>query len=462
MMNNLTTVSLDDAPVRGFHIRVAAFTTGGQFCDGYILGMTGIALSVASPQLGLGSTWQGLIAAAALGGILIGALVFGPISDRIGRRLLFTLSLVAFIIGSAAQFFVGSAWELFALRLAMGISIGADYAIGEPLLAEFSPRKIRGTLLSALNAVWTVGFVVAYVVGYVLRDTLGDNSWRWMLSSAAIPALIVVLLRIGTPESPRWLIENGRAEEAREIISRHIGPNIDISTLVANAESEAQHNTISTWRLVFSKKWRTRTIVAGVFYACQTVPYFALFSFAPQVLSALGLKDEYSSGLILNAFLLCGAVVGVVIMDFIPRRAFLLWSFGISAVTLAPLGIFMDARLFVVVGLFAVFAFVLAAATNLDTLYPNELFPTSIRSTGVGVAVAASRVGAAIGTFLLPLGIVSIGIGPVLLVGSAILVIGLVVCAIWAPETRGISLEEAAGQTFEASLPSESKEANDK
>ncbi len=70
----MTTVSLDDAPVRGFHIRVAAFTTGGQFCDGYILGMTGIALSVASPQLGLGSVWQGLIAAAALGGILIGAL----------------------------------------------------------------------------------------------------------------------------------------------------------------------------------------------------------------------------------------------------------------------------------------------------------------------------------------------------------------------------------------------------
>lgn len=452
----MTTVSLDDAPVRAFHIRVAAFTTGGQFCDGYILGMTGIALAVASPQLGLGSTWQGLIAAAALGGILIGALVFGPISDRIGRQLLFTLSLVAFIIGSAAQFFVGSGWELFVLRLVMGISIGADYAIGEPLLAEFSPRKIRGTLLSALNAVWTVGFVVAYVVGYLLRDNLGDDSWRWMLSSAAIPAFIVVLLRIGTPESPRWLIGKGRVEEARAIIHRHIGPNIDISGLEANAKTETQHNAISALRHVFSEKWRTRTIVAGLFYACQTVPYFALFSFAPQVLSALGLKDEYSSGLFLNVFLLLGAVIGVVVMDRIPRRAFLLWSFGISAATLAPLGIFMHAPLFVVVGLFAVFAFVLAAATNLDTLYPNELFPTSIRATGVGVAVATSRIGAAIGTFLLPLGIASIGIGPVLLLGSAVLVVGLVVCALWAPETRGISLEKAAGLTVDASPPSES------
>jgi len=449
----MTTVSLDDAPVRGFHIRVAAFTTGGQFCDGYILGMTGIALSVASPQLGLGSVWQGLIAAAALGGILIGALIFGPISDRIGRQLLFTLSLVAFIIGSALQFFVGSGWELFALRLAMGISIGADYAIGEPLLAEFSPRKIRGTLLSALNAVWTVGFVVAYVVGYLLRDTLGDDSWRWMLSSAAIPALIVVLLRIGTPESPRWLIGKGRVDEAQEIVRRHIGTNIDISALVAHAKTEIQYNALAAFRHAFSEKWRTRTIVAGVFYACQTIPYFALFSFAPQVLSALGFKNEYSSGLILNIFLLCGAVIGVVFMDRIPRRAFLLWSFGISAAALVPLGIFTDAPLFVVIGLFAVFGFVLAAATNLDTLYPNELFPTSIRATGVGIAVAASRVGAAIGTFLLPLGITGIGIGPVLLVASAILVIGLVVCAIWAPETRGKSLEDAAGGTVDVSLP---------
>lgn len=456
----MATVTMDDAPLRAFHIRVAAFTTGGQFCDGYILGMTGIALAVASPQLGLGSVANGLIAASALAGILLGAVIFGPISDHIGRQKLYTLDLAAFVVGSVLQFFVESAWQIFLLRLVMGICIGADYAIGEPLLAEFSPRKIRGGLLASLNAVWTVGYVVAYVVGYILKDTLGPDSWRWMLSSAAIPALLVICLRIGTPESPRWLVGKGRIEEAREIVHRYIGPNVDIEDLIEAARTEPQHRPIQALKELFSPKWRTRTAVAGLFYACQTMPYFAVFSFAPQVLGQLGVKDEYKSGLLLNVFLLLGAVIGVIVMDKLPRRSFLLWSFGISAVTLAPLGYLTHAPVVLSVGLFAVFAFVLAAATNLDTLYPNELFPTALRASGVGVAVAISRIGAAVGTFLLPLGIDHIGIGPVLLIGGAILLIGLVICAIWAPETRGISLEQASDgspRTTAAATPTTGK-----
>lgn len=435
----MATVSLDDAPLRGFHVRVAAFTTGGQFCDGYILGMTGIALAGAGPALGLDAVWTGMIAAAALAGILLGAVVFGPISDRIGRQKLYTLDLAAFVVCSALQFFVASAWEIFVLRLVMGVCIGADYAIGEPLLAEFSPRRVRGPLLAALNAVWTVGYVAAYIVGFFLQHA-GPDSWRWMLASGAVPALVVMTLRIGVPESPRWLVSKGRIEEARRIVRKHIGDNVDINDL----ETGSQHSAWTALREVFSRRWRRRTVVAGLFYVCQTVPYFALFSFAPQILHDLGLHDEFTGSLVLNIFLLIGAVVGVVIMDRISRRSFLLWSFGISAVALAPLGLFTHAPLMITVGLFSVFALVLAAATNLDTLYPNELFPTALRASGVGTAVAVSRIGAAIGTFLLPITIGAFGIGPALLAGSAVLLAGLLGCAAWAPETRGVSLDDAS------------------
>lgn len=435
----MATVSLDDAPLRGFHVRVAAFTTGGQFCDGYILGMTGIALAGAGPALGLDAVWIGMIAAAALAGILLGAVVFGPISDRIGRQKLYTLDLAAFVVCSALQFFVASAWEIFVLRLVMGVCIGADYAIGEPLLAEFSPRRVRGPLLAALNAVWTVGYVAAYIVGFFLQHA-GPDSWRWMLASGAVPALVVMTLRIGVPESPRWLVSKGRIEEARRIVRRHIGDNVDINDL----ETGSQHSAWTALREVFSRRWRRRTVVAGLFYVCQTVPYFALFSFAPQILHDLGLHDEFTGSLVLNIFLLIGAVVGVVIMDRISRRSFLLWSFGISAVALAPLGLFTHAPLMITVGLFSAFALVLAAATNLDTLYPNELFPTALRASGVGAAVAVSRIGAAIGTFLLPITIGAFGIGPALLAGSAVLLAGLLGCAAWAPETRGVSLDDAS------------------
>jgi len=212
------TVLLDDVPLSGFHLRVTAYTTGGMFCDGYILGMVGIALAVWGPQVGLSSFEDGLIGASALAGIFLGALVFGPITDRVGRQTMYLADLVLFIVGSALQLFVTEPWQLVALRLVMGVAIGADYAIGAALLSEFLPRRQRGPLLASLNAVWTVGFVVAFVVGYLMRD-LGDDSWRWMLASSAIPALIVLFLRLGTPESPRWLARKDRWEECHDVLA---------------------------------------------------------------------------------------------------------------------------------------------------------------------------------------------------------------------------------------------------
>jgi putative MFS transporter len=204
-------------------LRVAAYTTGGFFCDGYILGMIGIALALLGPQFGLGPVWTGLIGAAALAGIFIGGLIFGWVTDLIGRQLMYVTDLIVFIVGSVLQFFVEGPLALFVLRLLMGIAIGADYAIGPALLAELIPRKQRGSLLACLNVVWTVGFVAAYIVGYFLQN-LGPDAWRWMLASSAVPAVLVLLLRLGTPESPRWLLSKGRVEEARHVVREYIAP----------------------------------------------------------------------------------------------------------------------------------------------------------------------------------------------------------------------------------------------
>lgn len=106
---------------------------------------------------------------------------------------------------------------LFILRILIGIALGGDYAVGSTLLAEFAPRKYRGLLLSSLNVLWTIGYVLSNVVGYYLGK-MGPDSWRWMLVSAVVPAVIVLVMRIGTPESPRWLVKMGRNEEAREIV----------------------------------------------------------------------------------------------------------------------------------------------------------------------------------------------------------------------------------------------------
>lgn len=431
-------VSMDDVPLNKFHLRVTAYTTGGMFCDGYILGIIGFALALMGSQMHLNSVWNGLLGASALIGIFFGSLVFGWITDRIGRQAVYTLDLAFFIVGSILQFFVSNAIELFILRLIMGFAVGADYALGPALLAEFVPRKQRGPILASLNAVWTLGYVVSVVVGYGIQG-LGPNAWRWMLASSAIPAIIVLFLRLGTPESPRWLISKGRVDEARKIVKQYIGPNVDISDLLL----EAKNHPKQSYRKLFSAKWRKRSAFGGLFWFCQVVPYFAIFTFVPQIFKSLHMTQPFLSALVLNLFTLVGAGVGVIIMNMISRRFFTIWSFVLMGLSLLILG-YWPSVIGLVVTCFALFAFVISAAGNLETVYPAELFPTEIRASGVGLTAAISRIGAAGGTFILPISIAGIGLGPSMIIAAVILFIGMVISIAWAPETRTLTLADAS------------------
>jgi MFS transporter, putative metabolite transport protein len=326
---------------------------------------------------------------------------------------------------------------LFILRLIMGIAIGADYAIGSALLSEFLPRRQRGGLLACLNAIWTVGFVAAYIAGYFMQD-LGPEAWRWMLASSAVPAAVVLALRLGTPESPRWLLSKGRVDEARQVVKEYIHPDADIDDLVAESGNQ------TSYRKLFSRALRKRTAFAGLFWFCQVVPYFAIFTFLPTVLEGLGIEGEFSSEVLLNLFLFAGAIVGVVVMDMMPRRTFTIGSFALLAIVGAALGFFPQAPVLVILILFSIFAFVIAAAADLESVYPAEIFPTEVRASGTGIAAAISRIGAAIGTFLLPTSVEQFGTGPTMLGATAVLLLGLVLSVAWAPETRRVSLSEAS------------------
>lgn len=437
MSNQEKTVLLDDVPLSRFHLRVTAFTTGGLFCDGYILGIVGIALAVYGPQVGLSDVWLGLIAAGALIGLFLGSLIFGPIIDRVGRQTMYVIDLSLFVVCSLLHLVASEPWQLFVLRLALGVAMGIDYAIGATLLSEFLPRKQRGTLLATLNATWTVGFVAAFVIGYFLRDVLGEDSWRWMLASGAVPAFLVLLLRLGAPESPRWLAAHGRVDEARQVLDKHFGTHV----VIGETPEPTAHRPLA---LLFTKQWRRRTIFASVFWFCQVLPYFALFTFAPTVLAAVGLGDGFTGGLVLNLFQLVGGVVGVLVMQRLSRRGFTLWSFVIMALALLPLGILASPVPALIVVCFALYAFVISAAGNLCHVYPAELFPTEFRATGVGFAAAMSRIGAAVGTFLLPVSLSHLGTRPTMLIAVLVLVAGVVATALLAPETRDLTLEAAS------------------
>lgn len=433
---------MDEAPFNKFHLRVTFFTTGGMFCDGYILGIIGVALTLLVPQMGISALWSGLIGSSALIGTFFGSWILGWITDEIGRKKAFIIDLIAMLILSLLQLFATDVLQLFIIRILLGATIGAEYAIGAAYMSEFLPRKGRGTFLASLNAVWTLGFVLGVAVG-ILFLILGEGEiWRWMLASSAIPAAIVLFLRWGAPESPRWLINKGYIDEAREVVHQYIGHNVTIDDLLDEQSPESVSE--SSLKQLFSKKWRKRTAFAGLFWFCQVTPYFALATFAPIILRTINITNENISTLVLNAFQLTGVIVGVWIMDKISRRLFVTTSFAILALPLLYLGIWPNTPALILTLCFSLYLFVTACAGNLEYVYPSELFPTHLRSSGVGMASAISRVGAAAGTFLIPISMDNLGLGPTLLMAAGIAIIGLIISILWAPDTRFLSLEEAS------------------
>lgn len=154
---------------KGFLRRVTAATAFGEGLDGYDLGAISVVLPVITQELDLSALEVGLVGASTLIGIFLGGPIVGYLTDRFGRRKLFTLDVIAFVILGLLQLVVVNAWELLLVRLLLGMAIGAEYAIGPTMLAELSPSKGRGARLSNLQVCWYVGFLLAVVLAYVLR-----------------------------------------------------------------------------------------------------------------------------------------------------------------------------------------------------------------------------------------------------------------------------------------------------
>lgn len=431
---------MEDSPFTSFHKRLTIYSAGGPFLDGYILSIIGIALTQLSPQLHLNAFWTGLIGASALAGIFIGGLILGYLTDIIGRQVMYTIDLALIIVVSILQMFVDSAWELCILRFLIGIAIGADYPIATSLLAEFAPKKQRGMMLGSLILMWYVGATVAAVVGYLLLDT-GDNAWKWMLGSSAIPSLILVLMRLGTPESPRWLISKGRFEEAQAVMKQVYGQNADIKELLEEPTEKTRFSKM------FEPGYLKRTLFVGLFWMFQIVPLFAIYTFGPQILDAFHLGEgniSFIGEAVISFFFLLGCIPALFLVNTMGRRPLIIWSFAFMTLGLLVLGIFPNAPIWVIIGGFAVYAIFSGGPNVLDWIYPNELFPTEIRASAVGVGTAISRIGAFIGTFVLPYSLDKIGIGPTMLIGAGLTLLGLIVCIAWAPETKGLTLAETS------------------
>lgn len=430
-------VSYEEAPFGPLHRKVLFGGAFGQFSDGFMLGSIGIALSLATDELGLNAWTLGLIGAASLFGLMFGSLFAGPIVDRFGRRAIYQYTMFIFALISILQFFVTDAMQLLCLRLLLGLAIGADYAVGVTLVSEWTPLKSRARALSFMQAIWASGYVSAYITGFFLQNV----GWRWILLSCAVPSVISLFVRMGTPESPSWLAGKNRIKEAQDIIKKYLGGQY---TTPPPAPSAGQEEL--GWKALFSPRWRTRSLVSGSFYAFQVIPYFSLSIFLPIIFKKFNMEDPYASGIVFNVFLFAGVMFGTWIVDKVTRRGFLVSTFYLCAAALLAIVLMPNASTTVITLLISIFSFTIAAASVLEYAYPPELFPTEIRGSGIGFTIACSRIGAAGATFLLPIILNEYGTNAALLGCIVALVAGGVICQVFAPETneRFLNREKAS------------------
>jgi putative MFS transporter len=265
----------------------------------------------------------------------------------------------------------------------------------------------------------------------------GDNAWRWMLASPAVFALVTLFLRLGTPESPRWLISKGRVEEADRSIKQVFGPNYGVADL-----GEPESTERATFWSVFKPPYLTRTLFVSLFWMCQVIPLLSIYSFSFDILAEVGITGN-GAEVFLAALFVIGGIPGLLLVDRVGRKALLIYTFAGIGIIWGVAGLIPGLPVMAVFGAVCAFALLSGGSNFLEIVYPNELFPTEIRATAVGIGTAASRIGAAVAVYLMPFALDK-GVNWVLLAGAAISFVGLAVTLSWGVETAGRSLGEAA------------------
>lgn len=431
IIDTTTKKSYKKAPLMPIHMRVFMAIILGQITCGYALGISGTALSSAARYIQINDLWTGLIGAGALIG-LAGSIVIGRLSDKIGRRKLLMINMYILAGLTLLHLTTSNFLFTFIIRIGIGLMIAIDYTVGNTLLTEWLPKGEDSKRQSHLLIYWTLGFIASYVVGTYLTG-FGKHTWQIILATGAIPALITAIFRsiFRLPASPSWLASQGKIKTANKVLRKHMGRKWVIPKGFLKRNKSNQN---TSWGILFSKQYLRRTLVGGIFYACQAFSFFGISIFLPILLKGMGINDPKISGIIYNGGILVGVSFGILIFNRISRRMFLVSNFLVSAILIGILALFpLNSQLQLLV--FTIFAIVLSSGLVLDYPYPTELFDIKIRGTGVGTCITISRIGAAAGTFLLPILTHNGGANLAMLVCGGVLLFSFIVCLIWAPET---------------------------
>ena len=372
----------------------------GEFLDGYDLLIVGsVVLFLKRTFPGLTPSSLGLVTATSFYGAAVGCLLAGDLADRFGRRMVYVFNLLFFVVFAVLSAFATNIPELIVARFFVGLGVGADLPTSVSYLAEISPPAARGRLMGSLpNAMWLVGALVSTLVA-ILLIPVGASAWRWMFGLAAVPAAIILTVRQFLPESPRWLINHGHPDQAREVCSAF---NIDLPETAYEASA---NRGLGAYKQLFDRKTiLTTLIVSGVFFfnclgtssSTVAVPYIVHFT-------GLSVRGSLAFSALIFVCDLVGLAAGALLIDRIRRRTLGLMSAGGTAACTLLIALFGESSHVLILVLFVLLAlFAWSGITVLVWVWGSELFPTRIRARGQGVSNATCRIATGSAVFAVP------------------------------------------------------------
>lgn len=372
----------------------------GFMFDAWDVTLNGVLIPLLAKEWALGAGEVAWIGTANLIGMALGAFAWGTIADTVGRKKAFTATLLVFsiftVLGALAPDIVWFCIFRFLAGVGLGGCIPVDYA----LVGEFMPRRHRGRVLTAMDGWWPIGAALCGFVSAGLVALFGD--WRLTMAVMILPALLVFWVRRSVPESPLFLIHQGRRDEAARIIDQLVddtGAEPRPYSL-PNPQDAPPLSAGSAWlqlRRIWQYDWKITAAAWSLFFSILLVYYLSL-TWMPRILIGAGFEDykAFVTTASMAAVGLLGVVVSALLVEWAGRKWILAVTGPLSALTLVVVAIVVDIPSAAVVWLLA-FGFVVQVAIPVLYAYVSELYPTELRGSGFGWASTFSRIGAGFG-----------------------------------------------------------------
>ena len=456
---------LDRLPWGRFHTLLVVALGITWLLDGLEVTLAGSVAGAlkASPALNLSNSDIGLAGAAYIAGAVLGALFFGWLTDRLGRKKLFFITLFVYLVATAATAMSWNLWSFMLFRFLTGMGIGGEYTAINSTIQEFTPARYRGWVDLTINGTFWLGAALGAIGSIVLLDPqwLGaELGWRLCFGIGAVLGLLVLLMRLWLPESPRWLLIHGQTAEATRIVEQieadlqrqgHTLPAAEGKPLRLHVRDHTPLGEVARTLLV---TFRQRSLVGLTLLTAQAFFYNAIFfTYALVLTDFYDVPAErvgwYVLPLALGNF--CGPLLLGRLFDVIGRRIMISLTYGVSGVLLAISGYLFQQGLLDVtqqaIAWMVIFFFASAAASS-AYLTVAETFPLEIRALAIAVFYAfGTGLGGMIGPTLFGELIDTGERSNVLigyLIGAGLMLLAALVQSVWGVAAERKSLEEVA------------------